>query len=101
VKWQAPLTPTGVSERDAEHRWFARLMARPMTPHSLFNGFHGAVNASISNAMSTTTLSGLNATGCAPNSLMHLQGSACPIRRSDTYEGYVYVNGVGLQFGVQ
>jgi hypothetical protein len=102
VKWQAPSPPTGVTNVMLATYVVCTADGATDDPAFLVNTpAIVPVNASISNAITTTTLNGMNATGCAPNSLMHLQVQRVRYNVADTYEGYVYVNGVGLQFGVQ
>jgi hypothetical protein len=59
-----------------------------------------AVNPSAANLMTSTVLNALPATGCAAGNLLHLQIERLRMNPADTYEGFVFVSGTSLQFGI-
>lgn len=101
LKWQSSLVPTGtiqvklgaqvVCTQDGSTDDPAFLAATTATP---------SVPSSTGNVVTTTTLNALTTTGCAPSNLMHFQVQRLRYDPLDTYEGYVYLAGAGLQFGV-
>lgn len=58
------------------------------------------VPASSANTLATTPLLALPSTGCAPGNVMHLQIQRLRYNVADSFEGFVNVNGVSLQFGI-
>jgi hypothetical protein len=101
VKWQAPQLPTGtinavlgaavVCTADGSTDDPAFLTATTSTV---------TIPGSSANTLLTTPLSTLTQTGCAASNLMHFQIQRLRYNASDTYESYIYVNGVSLGFGI-
>jgi len=101
IKWQAPSAPTGTV--NVELGAAVTCAADGTSDDAAFSNPSTAtatVNASGANILTTTTFSGLTATGCAANQVMHYQVQRLRYNANDFYEGYIYVNGAGLQFGV-
>lgn len=59
-----------------------------------------AVNTTAANIINDTPLNALTSTGCAATNLMHVDLQRQRYNASDTYEGFVYVNGAGLEYGI-
>jgi len=101
IKWQSPQAPTGT----ANVALGAAIVctADGNTDDPVFNTATTAtpaVNATAANVLTTTTISNLASTGCAAGSHLHYQIERLRYNASDTYEGWVYVNGAALQFGI-
>jgi hypothetical protein len=58
------------------------------------------VNATSANILTDTAFTGLTTTGCAGGNLLHFQIVRQRYDPADTYEGWVFVNGGNLQFGM-
>jgi hypothetical protein len=58
-----------------------------------------AVNASSTGVVTQTAPGNLTLTGCAAGNIEHLQVIRNRYDSNDTYPGYVYLNGLGLQLG--
>lgn len=102
IKWQAPLLPTGT----VNTKLGAALacVADGSTDDPSFNAATTATVAvpnSTANTLTTTNLNGLTATGCVASSILHFQIQRLRYDPSDTYEGYIYVDGAGLLLGVK
>lgn len=101
LKWQAPLIPIGTV--NVALGAAIACTADGNTDDSAFNSAvtaTPAVSQSSANIVTTTALSALTSTGCAANSLLHFQVQRLRYNASDTYEGYVYLSGAALQFGI-
>lgn len=104
AKWQVPLVPVGngtiptialsgaivctVDGSTDDPTFNTAVTATPIVP------------ASSANTLTSTTLGPLLDTGCAAGNLMHFQLQRQRYNAGDTYEGFVYINGVALSFGV-
>lgn len=102
LKWQAPLLPTGT----VNVRLGAAVVctADGNTDDPAFNApsyATTAVNASSAGVVTQTAPGNLTLTGCAAGNTEHLQVIRNRYDANDTYEGYVYLNGLGLQLGIQ
>lgn len=101
IKWQAPLVPTG----PVTVKLGAALVCSVdgTTDDPAFNATTSStatVNASGANIVTQTLLNGLDATGCAPNTTIHYKIQRLRYEPADIYEGWVYINGAGLLFGM-
>lgn len=102
LKWQAPLLPTGT----VNVRLGAAVVctADGSTDDAVFNApsyATTAVNASSTGVVTQTAPGNLTLTGCAAGNTEHLQVIRNRYDSNDTYEGFVYLNGLGLQLGIQ
>jgi hypothetical protein len=101
IKWQAPQLITG-----SQNVALAAQVVCTSDGNSDDPGFNTAVtavtavNPSAANIMTSTALNSLPASGCASGNLLHLQILRVRTNPADTYEGWVYVSGVSLQFGI-
>jgi hypothetical protein len=100
IVWQAPLVPTGTVTVKLGAQ--VGCTAAGNTDDPTFNASVTAtptVSATSANILADTALNALTVTGCAAGNLLHYQIVRQRYDPSDTYEGYVYVNGAGLVFG--
>lgn len=102
LKWQAPQAPAGL-------QGFISMGAAIVCTQDGFAddpSYNAAVvqspnvNPSGLNLITTSQFNSLTATGCAPTNLMHFELQRLRYSSPDNFEGYVYVDGAGLQFGI-
>lgn len=101
MKWQAPLTPLGTVDVSLGEALACTTDGNTDDP--TFNTAvttTPAVNSTSSSVITTTQFNSLPSTGCAASSLAHFQIQRNRYSTSDTYEGYVYVDGARLTFGI-
>lgn len=101
IKWQAPLVPTGPVTVKLGAAMVCSVDGTSDDP--TFNATTSStatVNASGANIVTMTQLNSLDATGCANNTTIHYKIMRLRYDPADTYEGWVYVNGAGMLFGM-
>jgi hypothetical protein len=101
ILWQAPLQPIGTVNVKLGAQVGCTVPGNTDDPS--FNTISSAsalVNATSANILTDTAFTGLTTTGCAGGNLLHFQIVRQRYDPADTYEGYVYVNGGNLQFGM-
>jgi len=101
MKWQAPLTPLGTVNVSLGEALACTTDGNTDDP--TFNTAvtaTPAVNTTSSSVITTTPFLSLTSTGCSASSLAHFQIQRNRYSTSDTYEGYVYVDGASLTLGI-
>jgi hypothetical protein len=101
IKWQAPQLPTGA----VTVKLGGAISCTPdgNTDDPVFNTAvtpTSTVNASSASVLTTTPLTALTSTGCAASGMLHYQIERLRYDLADTYEGWVFVDGASLQFGI-
>ena len=101
IKWQNPLAATGTI--NVQLGAAVVCTQDGSTDDPVFNTAATAsalVSATGPNIITNTPLTPLVSTGCVSGNAMHFQIQRLRYNIADSYEGYVYVNGGALSFGI-
>lgn len=100
IKWQTPQKPTGTVNVALAAAIVCT--ADGSTDDPAFNTATTATPAvsQTGPVITTTSLSSLSQSGCSPSNLLHYQIQRLRYNSQDTFEGWVYVDGASLQFGI-
>lgn len=101
IKWQNPLQASGAINAVLAASVICTADGNSDDPtYNAPTQANALISSSGANIISNTALTALNATGCAGSNLMHFQVRRMRYDPNDTYEGFVYVNGVAVDFGI-
>lgn len=100
IKWQTKQTPTGASNVVLGAALVCT--ADGATDDPAFNAATTATAAvsPTGPVLVSTPLLNIAAAGCAPSNLLHYQISRARYNAADVFEGFVYIDGASLSFGI-
>lgn len=101
IKWQAPLLAIGSVTTHLNA--FVVCTADGSTDDNVFNAPASAaapVPTTAANTLTSTILTPLVTTGCNASNQMHFAIQRDRYATDDTFEGYVYVNGASIVYGI-